>query len=342
MSWFLFFAPAAFHIPAMKSTETQSLVSAESADQMRQQPAAFLASLDWQKFEAAALPLTKIYNPPQLVSTCKGFGARVSMCGNCLFTHRAPICAKPQFPCCCASAAQGRVQDLAHVKLSEPDEWFVKMLSVEHPNTPDFMKGIFWMEDNYAPEVLLTFQDMDWVSGTRGYFNPKYSWTNDPTCIGTLCLCMHLNNSPRSAWPFSVSPNGKWININPQWIYRPDEGEKITRPDGSVVEMGRGDMIRVSFANASDPTSGMNYQYLVRLVAYMENGKLVKTKAYDELRRRATMPDTIGSCCGYYNCSAVGDNYIFDAYEPLSDHQTMLFPPPLEVMWPDSVPPSTG
>ncbi|CAE7242534.1 unnamed protein product [Symbiodinium natans] len=313
----------------MKSAETQK----------RQKPPAFLKDLDWHKFEAAALPVTKVYNPPQLVSSCKGVCARVSMCFNCLFTHRSPVCAKPLIPCCCASAVQGCIPKLADVKLSEPDEWFVKMLSVEHPNTPEFLKGIFWMEDNYAPEVLLTFQDMDWVSGEQGYFNPKYSWTNDPTCIGTTCLCMHLNNSPSTAWPFTLSPNGKWININPQWIYIPGEGETITRPDGSVVEMGPRDMIRVSFKNASDPTSGMNYQYLVRLVAYVEDGKLIKTKAYDELRRRATMNNIIGGCpWGYYDCSAVGENYIFDAYEPLSDRQRLLFPPPLEVMWPDSMP----
>ena len=327
----------------MKSPETQNLVSA--SNQERVPPPTWLKDLDWAKFEAAALPLTKVYNPPQLISQCSGICARVSMCGNSLFTHRAPICARPMIPCCCASVAQGRIPELAQVKLSEPDDWFLKMLSVEHPNTPEFLKGLWWMEDNYAPEVLLTFQDMDWVSGTQGYFMPKYSWTNDPSCIGTVCLFANFSGSPSSAWPFNVSPNGKWININPQWIYVPDEGERITRPDGSVVEMGRGDMMRMSFNDPSDPTSGVNYQYLVRLVAYKDpkDGKLTKTKGYDELLRRATMQDPIGSCCfGYYNCSSVGANYIADAYEPLSDQQMLLFPPPLEVMWPNYVPPSTS
>ena len=322
-------------VPSTAMTETQSLMAAQNN---RKPSPGFLKDLDWNKFEADAIPLAQLYNPPQLVSSCSGFGARLSMCINSLFTHRAPICAKPVIPCCCAKAVQSRIADLATVKLSDPDDWFVKMLSVEHPNTPEFLKGLFWMEDNYAPEVLLTFQDMDWVSGKQGYFMPKYSWTNDPSCIGTVCLCNNFNGSPASAWPFSVSPNDRWINIDPQWIYRPTEGEKITRPDGSVVEMAEGDMIRMGFRNNSDPTSGVTYQYLVRRVAYMQNGKLIKTKNYDELRRRATMPDTIGGCCGgYYNCSAVGANYIFDAYEPLSDEQVLLFPPPLEVMWPDSV-----
>ncbi|CAE7771013.1 unnamed protein product [Symbiodinium pilosum] len=323
----------------MKGTETQSLMSA--ADPGRVQPADFLKDLDWAKFEAAAVPLARKYNPPQLITSCTGFGARVSMCWNSLFTHRAPICAQPVIPCCCAKFMQNSVSELAQVKLSEPDDWFKKMLSVEHPNTPEILKGLFWMEDNYAPEVLLTFQDMDWVTGEQGYFQPKYSWTNDPSCIGTVCLCSNYQSTWRSAWPFKFSPNGKWININPQWIYIPDEGEKITRPDGSVVEMAQGDMIRVSFVVANDPTSGMNYQYIIRRVAYMKDGKLIKTKAYDELRRRATMEPTIGGCCGYYNCSAVGANYIFDAYEPLSDDQVLLFPPPLEVMWPGSVIPDT-
>ena len=314
-----------------------------AAQNNRKPPPSFLKDLDWNEFEAAAIPLAQLYNPPQLVSSCTGFGARLSMCWNSLFTHRAPICAKPVIPCCCAKAGQSLIADLAAVKLSDPDDWFVKMLSVEHPNTPEFLKGLFWMEDNYAPEVLLTFQDMDWVSGKQGYFMPKYSWTNDPSCIGTACLCINFRGSPASAWPFNISPNDRWINIDPQWIYRPTEGEKITRPDSSIVEMAEADMIRISFNNPSDPASGVNYQYLVRRVAYMQNGKLMKTKAYDELLRRATMPDTIGGCCGgYYNCSPVGENYIFDAYEPLSDDQVLLFPPPLEVMWPDSVIPDAA
>ncbi|CAE7248973.1 unnamed protein product [Symbiodinium necroappetens] len=186
-------------------TETQSLMAAQNN---RKPPPDFLKDLDWNAFEAAAIPLAQLYNPPQLVSSCTGFAARLSMCWNSLFTHRAPICAKPVIPCCCAKAVQSRISDLAAVKLSDPDDWFVKMLSVEHPNTPEFLKGLFWMEDNYAPEVLLTFQDMDWVSGKQGYFMPKYSWTNDPSCIGTACLCINFSGSPASAWPFTHQTTG--------------------------------------------------------------------------------------------------------------------------------------
>jgi len=69
-------------------------------------------------------------------------------------------------------------------------------------------------------------------------------------------------------------------------------GDQIHRPDGSPVEFEPGDMMRMAFHDNTDPSSGLAYQYLVRRVAYMDDsGNLVKTKAYEELKRRALMPE---------------------------------------------------
>merc|ERR1712048_1445465 len=146
----------------------------------------FLTTLDWKRFEEAARPFITTYDPPQL----KGpyYAASLTDC----FTHRSQVCT--QSPLCCAPMFQKCVGNLEYGKLSEPDTWFSRWLEVENPNMPEFMKGIYWMEDNVAPEVVMTFQAMDWRrGGMQGYIMPKYNWTSDVSCMGTLSACCLAN-----------------------------------------------------------------------------------------------------------------------------------------------------
>jgi len=316
--------------------ENMALLGGEGTDDRslgRMKEPGFLQTMDWKKFEEAALPYTKIYDPPQL----KGAGQYAASFTDCC-THRSKVCSLS-----CAPWFQKRVHNLEYGLLSEPDAWFSRMLENENPNMPQFMKGMYWMEDNLAPEVVLTFQSMDWrPGGMQGYIMPRYNWTNDTSCWGTCCLVMNCTGTPNVAWPFTFSPDRKFININPQWIYVMQPGDQIHRPDGTPVEFEPGDMMRMAFHDNADPSSGLAYQYLVRRVAYMDdNGKLIKTKAYEELKRRALMPEPErkrGRCsctCWGYTCPKPSEDDIPGMFTPLADKQMFQVAPRLEQMWPD-------
>jgi len=316
--------------------ENMALLGGEGTDDRslgRMKEPGFLQTMDWKKFEEAALPYTKIYDPPQL----KGAGQYAASLTDCC-THRSKVCSLS-----CAPWFQKRVHNLEYGLLSEPDAWFSRMLENENPNMPQFMKGMYWMEDNLAPEVVLTFQSMDWrPGGMQGYIMPRYNWTNDTSCWGTCCLVMNCTGTPNVAWPFTFSPDRKFININPQWIYVMQPGDQIHRPDGTPVEFEPGDMMRMAFHDNADPSSGLAYQYLVRRVAYMDdNGKLIKTKAYEELKRRALMPEPErkrGRCsctCWGYTCPKPSEDDIPGMFTPLADKQMFQVAPRLEQMWPD-------
>lgn len=174
----------------------------------------------------------------------------------------------------------------------------------------------------------------------QGYVMPKYNWTNDASCWGSCCLFMNCTGTPSVAWPFTFLPDRKFLNINPQWIYVMQAGDEIHRPDGTPVEFEAGDMMRLAFNDNTDPTSGLTYQYLVRKVAYLdENGTLIKTKAYEELKRRALMPEPERkrNWCTCFGCTCPwpSKEEIPGLFTPLADEQMFQVAPPLEQMWPD-------
>merc|ERR1712139_589265 len=69
----------------------------------------FLQTTDWKKFEEAALPYTKIYDPPQL----KGAGQYAASLTDCC-THRSKVCSLS-----CAPWFQKRVHNLEYGLLSD-------------------------------------------------------------------------------------------------------------------------------------------------------------------------------------------------------------------------------
>jgi len=117
-------------------------------------------------------------------------------------------------------------------------------------------------------------------------------------------------------------------------------GDQIHRPDGSPVEFEPGDMMRMAFHDNTDPSSGLAYQYLVRRVAYTdETGNLIKTKAYEELKRRALMSEpererSWCTCCGL-TCPRPSEEEIPGMFTPLADQQMFQVAPRLEQMWSD-------
>jgi len=331
--------------PAASPTPTQTPVGvANNAEQARQRrdsgtPFAPGPWLDeWEK--AAKAP--QIYDPPQLRAGSAPFNTLNWA------TQRSPLCA----PSCCgalsgvsclktlfsaSSSVSGEGSDVEYHKISEPDEWFLKMLSTGvSPHCPEHMKGVWWMKDNLASEVLVTFQDMDWTAPRVGNKEARYNWTAAAnTLYGTLLIQkMHAHF-------FQVSQNGRWINLGEtSWIYVLDASDTLRRPDGTPVPFTPGeDMMRVTYESSNgetgnadairhDSNAQISYQYLVRRVAYKgPNGELVKTAAYADLLHDVRLP-TVGGCCGNLCYSNLPKQEVMGSFVPLSDEQAVILAPP--------------
>lgn len=83
---------------------------------------------------------------------------------------------------------------------------------------PERLRGLYWMQDNVASEVLITFQDIEWESPVHEGFAAggikilKHNWSRDPTLTGTA-LSLSSNFFTREM-PFYISPKFKWIWLN--------------------------------------------------------------------------------------------------------------------------------
>jgi len=161
------------------------------------------------------------------------------------------------------------------------------------------------MQDNAAAEGVVTFHDADWKSESEFTKHPAQNWTVDANNCWGISLTAQFNLPPGMPHHFQISPDGKWINIklvvqgsqDSHWIYVIQDGDVITRPDGTQIDVTPGqDMMRLSFSGER-----VVFQYLVRRVAYLNSdGELVKTKAYEQLAAEAkkTDADMLGGECG--------------------------------------------
>lgn len=193
------------------------------------------------------------------------------------------------------------------------------------------------MADNLAPpEHLMTFHDADWATEDLALKNITYNWTRGPTAFGAGLFCFVQTNG--NTIRIEMSPDKRWVSIggssgDPTWIYIPEPGEKYKTPDGSQITPGMDEMMRVTYNNDADPKSGLNYQYRVRRVAYLDDeGRLVKTTAYEDLKRVATMPlDGGPSCCGCCWCMS-DEGRALKNWPQLPSHTVVKYaPPPPEV-----------
>jgi len=196
----------------------------------------------------------------------------------------------------------------------EPDEWMLKMLtSGAHPDCPEEWKGIFWQCDqNWAHEHLMTFQDAEWASDRVCLKDYRYNWTWGNTCLGAFMF--HGNIQAQFMQRLEISPSGRWISMDhypadgrTKWMYKPKPGEVFKKPDGEEFKAEPDEFIRVTYNEPNEPKSGMQYQYRMRRIAYLDsNGKVVRTPAYDDLAERIRMPQLHAKpcCCGYFVCAS--------------------------------------
>jgi len=266
----------------------------------------FRNGIDWQEWNKRAPQPPQVYDPPQLRP---GFlPKQLCLCLN-WWNQRSPLLAGPLIPCCCAASVyKCCIPNREYVSFAEPDKWMLKMLSTgTHPNCPEEMKGIFWLSDNIAAhEHLVTFHDAIWANDKLALKSLQYNWTRGPTAFGAgLFTAIKVKGNTLR---IELAPDSGWVSIagssgNPTWMYRPKEGETFKYPDGSTLVPEKYSLMRVTWGDDANPTSEISYQYWVRRVAYLdESGNLVKTPAYDELKRLSTQPQTYPPCCGCTMC----------------------------------------
>ena len=309
-------------------------------------PAETLAKLDRDYPSLAKMAADGgAYDPPQLnpartfVSCCLGLPWPDSCNLGTVnwFSHRSPLCAL-----CPAAVCLGYMKccfGFTELSLLESgDEVFIEMLQrgVAPEQCPERLKGLYWMQDNLANEVLVTFQDAYWqpATATAPFLGTKdlgLNFTRDPTCFGVCngppfspftcppvgccpCLCLpcwavapcgSTRSLPgcclrRTPMTLVSSPDQRWIDLGlGNFIFIPTAGETLVAPGGEPVAFDAAqDLLRVSFY-PEQGLSSINYQYRVRRVAHLsESGALVKTEAWDDLVAKVRATNETPGCLG--------------------------------------------
>lgn len=293
---------------------------------------------DWEEYKELVKDIDILtYDPPQkkpsYVRKLRNFN---------FFTPRSPW--GVGFPCCVSEGMRCYVRnylghhDMQDVYLSKPDEWFLKMLEppAEGNFCPEFLRGVWWMQDNIANETLVSLESAHWgrPDGPHPEVGMKHAlrnWTTGAGLLGSVIM-----NIKRDSWPgLHISPDRKWITFSRHdFIYLLDANDKLVDLKGNEVPFRVGDdYLRVSWKDG-DPKKGIDYQYLLRRVAFKdEKGQLQKTPTYEKLLERATKPtNPSGFCCNLFLCN-ISDEQYGEIYEALDDHQILIPGPEVDLPW---------
>lgn len=283
----------------------------------------------FSSFQKAAVGVATppLYDPPQLrPQTLRSYWCGLAKIN--VMDKRAPLfssCAKATVcmgaPCC----------NIDTFQMSAPDETFKKLLANCHPDCPDMLRGVWWMQDNTDCYSIVTLQDGIWSSKKSGVKNCRYNWSADyGTCYGAIGI-----TCAGGKMLIEVSDDGKWVCFlkpgykTPEWAYVMQPGDELKRPSGEVVDCPPGDLVRMNFDDAYNPSSAMYYQYRLRRIAYYdEAGNLVKTDAYNEYLKSAMAPMPHQGCCDNYCLSNLTYAEIAENFDVVNDQQSIIYYPP--------------
>jgi len=313
--------------------------------------------IDWAKWDAKNPRPPKIYAPPQLnEGKFSGFIRSINFWG-----RRSPLLR----PCGITACLHRCFSPRTTASRISNDEIFYELLdpSRESPTAPDFLRGVWWLKENLAPETLITIHNWAWKSSAKslgpGKPAPKkptgpvglgavlYNWTSDPTLSG-CCFASFVGGLVN----IQIHPEGKWIALaffrDPSkdsrvfwdWIYVVQEGDEFYSPDGEKLDyLTPGNLIRLTWSQQDVyecDNANLNYMYTPLKVATLDkDGKtLVRHHpAYDDLQKRATQRAKKRPCCfGRLACNLSSLERLEFALEELSDKQ----------MWTPSPPPPTA
>mmetsp|Transcript_80493 Transcript_80493/g.204624 ORF Transcript_80493/g.204624 Transcript_80493/m.204624 type:complete len:310 (+) Transcript_80493:34-963(+) len=287
--------------------------------------------VDWEKWEAQHEPPT-VYDPPQLKIDYYRTGGQVdpmwcAMLCCSLADSRSPWC-RPCITACVPCCIFGT----KFVDLRDTDDFFATVLREESPDTPEVVRGVFWMQDNVtAPEQIITLSDAEWRTPSSGLKPTRYNWTRDSTCWGLSFYCMPncMTDHPEVGnVRIEISPSGKWIWMQgDQLVYIVQPHDVIRDGAGQPLDMPAGTLMRLTY-NGGDPKKKLNYQYLLTRVAFKrsDDGAIVKTAAYEVLQQQLRYePVYRCSCCGVGLC--LNEDEFVTATKSLSPLQ-MYMPKP--------------
>ena len=238
----------------------------------------------WKKWMTEGVDnITKTYSPPQLQP-----GYFPNICNRIDFiTHNSKCCNY------CPLTSQARLFDLTR----DGDIFLNKLLENESEKCPEYLRGVWWMQDNVVNERFVTFGDADWKTDKYAIKHMKYNWTNDNTCQGKVHSCI-LATFPLNL-EIEISNDNKWIAIRSistkGWMGRIDEDVKYSNewwePQlRNTIGVSKEDLYRLTYAEFTNSKSRLKYQYGMKRVAYLDkNGTLVKTEAWNEYLRRCNL-----------------------------------------------------
>lgn len=153
--------------------------------------------VDWEKFYEIVKDYdVTLFDPPQKKAQWAAKMRNIN-----IFTPRSPWCRG--FPCCLAECVQSYTwcqgHNIQHMKISEPDQWFMDMMEppTGENQCPEFLRGVWWMKDNVANENLVSLESARWeFNGTVGWKNGFVNWTTGSSLAGSVLLYLKKYAAP--------------------------------------------------------------------------------------------------------------------------------------------------
>ena len=177
-------------------------------------------SLSWSKRNPP-----KQFNPIQIKAddlTCKWLD---------WWNTRSPLfsCCFPLLRCISSSCFN---QEIEVLDAASPSIWEEHLKQQVMSHCPEELRGVWWMQYNYAHEQLVSaFSGAEWIGGTEyGLWRKplRNYWTRDNTCFGYILLMNGAARNGKTKALYNLKDGKFWIQNSDggdQLVYRISEDE---------------------------------------------------------------------------------------------------------------------
>jgi len=221
------------------------------------------------------------YDPPQLrkgwLNTCycvNWYGIRSPWCKCCVNTTKCCMCTQS-------------------IHFNDEKTWIYPLMKSLNPKCPEELQGIYWLRDHIQPTTLLTFHDCDWSDNKKTARSLGSNWIKSDTLYGVLSSFSFYIGKCCFDMPVHFSSNGKWILVNfaglrVYWLYVFQKEMKLVRKyDGQIINVLKGDLMRIDYEKWDDPNSKIKYIYILqKIIIPGPNNTFKKTQGYNEFIKR--------------------------------------------------------